>query len=226
MIGSIINQPSIEISGITIQEPITSLTDLLVSLTCFILYLKVHRMNKTNHVYRLFKYFFITMSISTLSGGLIGHAFFYAFDFKWKLLGWIVGMISVMFIERATIFHARPLMGNSIGKIFRVINIFELAIFIAITISTLNFYFVEIHMAYGFIIVVFSFELFVYLKTKDKGSRIFMLFVLLAAITAAVHISKFSIGKWFNYLDISHVLMIISAIVLYKGIEKMQIFES
>ena len=164
-----------------------------------------------------FKYFFLTMGIATTIGGLIGHAFIYAFTFGWKVPGWIMSMLSVALIERSAILHAQPLMKRSIGKFFAVLNLVELITFIFISIFTLNFLFVEIHATYGLMLVVFSFELFVFIKTKDKGSRYILLAVALAALSAIIHLNKISLHQWFNFNDISHVLMAISAWLFYKG---------
>ena len=224
MISIAIFQPSIEIFGITIQEPVTCLTDLLVSVVCFINYRKIK--DKTNDVYHLFKYFFLAMSLSTLWGGLVGHAFMYAFDLNWKLPGWIISMISIMFMERAVIFHARPILKPLMGRILSVINIVELIIFISLAIYTLNFSFVEIHAAYGFLLVVLPLELFVYIKTKDQGSLVMFQVVLLAILSAVIHIKKISIHEWFNHLDLSHIVIMISTILLFKAMKRMNIFEN
>jgi hypothetical protein len=36
-------------------------------------------------------------------------------------------------------------------------------------------------------------------------------------VGAAIFLSQLCIGRWFNYMDISHVLMAISAWYFYKG---------
>lgn len=225
MIPRVLYQPSIELFGIVVQEPVTSITDLLVSLTCFIAYRRIARQGRTNEIYRFFKYFFLMMALSTCLGGLIGHAFFYAFDFQWKLPGWIVSMISIMFVERAVIFHARQVMRPSLGKILSLVNIIELVVFIVLAMSTLNFSFVEIHAAYGFLLVVLPLEIFVYVRTKDRGSLMMFGVVFLAALSAFIHIAKISISQWFNHLDISHVVMIMAIIALFGAMKRMNIFE-
>lgn len=225
MINPVLYQPSVRILGITIQEPVTSATDLLVSLTCFILYRKIANMGRVSKVYGLFKYFFLMMSVSTLLGGLIGHAFLYLFDFGWKIPGWIISMLSIMFIERAAIFHARPVLKPMLGRVLSVVNIVELIIFIILAVATLDFTFVEIHAAYGFLLVVFPLELFIYIKTKDKGSLLMFFVILSAVLSAIIHIKKISPHTWFNHLDLSHVVIMISIILLFKAMQQMYIFE-
>lgn len=225
MIQLVVYQPSIEIFGVIVQEPVTAVTDLILSLACFIAHRKIVRMGKTNEVYRFFKNFFLTMCLSTLLGGLVGHAFLYAFSFEWKVPGWIVSMISIMSIERAVIFHARPILKPIVGRVLSVINIIELVVFIILAITTLNFSFVEIHAAYGFLAVVLPLELIVYIKTKDKGSLLMFLAIFLSVLSAFIHIQKVALHTWFNHLDLSHVVLIITVFVLYKAMKAMNIIE-
>lgn len=214
------SQPAIDFFGLKVLEPVTTLTDLIVSAACFYAFIKLKRSANKESAFIYFQYFFLTMGLATTIGGLIGHAFIYAFNFSWKIPGWIISMFSVALIERFVILHARPLMGPSIGKFFGLLNLIELTTFIFITIYTLNFYFVEVHAAYGLLVIVFSFELFVFLKTKNKGSKMILYGVGLAAVSAMIHICKFSIHQWFNYFDLSHIFMTISVWFFYKGAQE------
>ena len=170
--------------------------------------------------YGIYCYFMLMMGFATLYGGLVGHAFLYALSFSWKVPGWIISMLSVGLAERAAIIHARPLMKNHIGNFISGANIFEVLGMIFVAVYTLNFFFVEVHATYGLLIVASSFELFVLIKTKDKGSRIILCAVGVSALAATVHLTKVPLFKWFNYLDLSHVLMAVSSYLFFVGIGK------
>lgn len=207
------------------MEPVTTLTDLMVSAVCFFAFAKLAKSGHAENItIKLYRYFFLTMGLATTFGGLIGHGFLHYLSFNWKLPGWVISMVSVALAERAAIFHARPLLKKDIGNFFVVVNITELLVFICLAMYTLNFIYVEIHAVYGLLLVLFSFELFVYKKTKDKGSRIALWSVFFAFAAALTHLTKFSIHKWFNYLDLSHIFMAISSYVLYRGVMKMNIY--
>ncbi len=209
-------QPSIEILGLTIQEPVTSFTDLIVAAVCYYAFFHLHGGKSKERSVFYFKYFFLTMAISTTLGGLIGHAFLYAFGFAWKFPGWVVGMCSVAFMERAAIMQARSTMHEKLSRFFAILNIIELGIFIFIAFYTLNFLYVEIHAFYG-LLVVFLFEFFIYRKTRSQSSKIIMWGIAASGMAAVVHIAKFSIHTWFNYFDLSHVLMAVGAYLFYRG---------
>ena len=160
------------------------------------------------------------MGIATVFGGLIGHAFMYNFCFYWKLPGWIISMISIMFVERAAIEHTRIWLSDSIVKVFKVVNILEFLTFLTLTITSLNFFFVEFHSGYGLMFVVLSLEGFLFLKTKNKASKYMLIGVGFAALAALFFMNKISPHQWFNYLSISHVLMAIAATFFYIGTSK------
>ena len=86
-----------------------------------------------------------------------------------------------------------------------------------LTIYYLNFQFVEFHAVWGFMIVVFSFHLFMYIKTKDKGSRWILYGVFVLAIAMFVFNYPVSLHIWFNHNDLSHVLMTVASMFFLKG---------
>lgn len=126
-------------------------------------------------------------------------------------------MVAINLIERAVIEYARNYIKPKTARFFAILNIVELITFMILTFSTLNFLFVEIHTSYGLLLFVASFSTYIYIKTKSKGSKFFLIAVLLAAISALFFMNEWSLHMWFNYLDISHTLMAISAFLFYKG---------
>ncbi|MBI9068104.1 MAG: hypothetical protein JEZ09_12485 [Salinivirgaceae bacterium] len=234
---------SINLLGLRIDEPVTVLTDLIVSAICFYGYFKLNQSPIKNKVHLYLKYYFLSMGIATFIGGVVGHAFLYALKAQWelsqqwiafitqvipenkmnpaanpwKLPGWLTSMFAVMLVERASIEYARKIIKPAIGTFFAWFNIFELLFFIAITFSTLNFFFVEVHTFYGFMIIVLSFNLIIFYKTRSKGSVRFLYAVAFAAIAALFFMNQWSLHKWFNYFDISHMFMAASAYMFYRG---------
>jgi hypothetical protein len=211
---------TIYIAGLRIDEPIVTLTDLLVAFLCFLFAWKIHRSGKKERVFLYFKLYFLVMGIATTLGGLIGHAFLYNFSFYWKLPGWITSMISIMFVERATIEHTRIRLSKKIVKVLGIVNIIEFLTFLTLTIVTLNFFFVEFHSGYGLMFVVLSLEGFLFIKTKNKGSKLILIGVLFAALAALFFMNEISLHQWFNYLSVSHTLMAVAALFFYLGVSK------
>ncbi|MBA4057177.1 MAG: hypothetical protein C0490_20860, partial [Marivirga sp.] len=210
-------QPSVYPFGIRIDEPLGTLTDVLVAIVCFYAFYKLNKRKLPGRTQLYLRFYFLLMGIATLSGGVIGHGFLYAMSFGWKLPGWIIGMISIAMIERSAIAHARPLIKPRIGKFFLVFNLIELFIIITITMTTLDFKWVELHSGYGLLVIVATFHGYTYYRNKDKGSLIILGGVAITGIASLVFINKLSIHTWYNYLDISHTLLAIAAYVMYLG---------
>ena len=219
-------QPSIFIHGIRVDEPVTVVTDLMVSAVCFYAFFKLNQLNSGNKVHMYLKYYFLTMAMATGIGGLLGHGFLYVFEKSidismdvspWKLPAWLISMFSIMLIERAAIEYARPIINPKIGTFFSWLNIFEFLTFVTITFTSLNFFFVQVHAAYGLLIVVTSFSIYVYWKQRTRGSKIFLVAVSFAALSALIFLNKWGISPWFTHFDVSHTLMTISAWFFYKG---------
>lgn len=210
-------QPSVEVFGLRLDEPVTTITDLLVTAVCWYAFYRLSKIPIKNNVHFYLKYYFLSMGLATAIGGLIGHGFFYMFSFAWKLPGWLTSMISVALLERAVILYARKLIKPFLGRLFAWLNVIELVTFVTITFITLNFFFVEVHAAYGLLIVTTGFSLIVFVKTRNKGSRTFLIAVAFSSLSALVFMNEWGVSIWFNHFDISHVLMAISAWFFYKG---------
>ena len=78
-------QPSIEILGIRVDEPITTLTDLFVAAMCIYAFFKLNKIPVQNKMHTYLKVYFISMGIATTVGGIVGHGFLYLFDYNTAL---------------------------------------------------------------------------------------------------------------------------------------------
>lgn len=209
--------PSIEVFGLLILEPITTLTDLLVSVVCFYAFFQLYTgKSKEIHI-RLFTWFFFSMGFATAIGGLIGHAFIYAFSFPWKLPGWLFSMLAIALLERASIKFAKPILNEKLRMFMDWGNIAELSIFIVLTFSSLNFFFVEVHSAYGLLVINTPIHIYIYLRTKNEGSKLMLIAISFAMLSALIFMNEVAICKWFNHFDISHTLMAIGAFFFYRA---------
>ncbi|MDA3819983.1 MAG: hypothetical protein PF590_05955 [Candidatus Delongbacteria bacterium] len=210
-------QPSIFPMGIRIDEPVTMVTDLLVSAVCFYAFFSLYKISSPLKIRKFLMFYFLGMGMATFFGGVIGHGFLYAFSFAWKLPGWITSMLAVMILERAAIDHASHVVSRSAVRFFKWMNIIELVTFMTLTFVTLNFKFVEIHSAYGVMFVVGSYSLFTYWKTRSKASKIFLYGVGFAIVSSIIYLNQWNLHTWFNYLDASHTIMAVAAFILFRG---------
>ena len=209
--------PSIEFFGILVQEPITTLTDFIVSIISVYAFFKISKHHVKNKIISFIKWYFMLMGIATFLGGLFGHAFLYYFNDYWKIPGWYISMIAIMLVERSSILYAENLISPKLSRVFLLINTIELITIMFLSTYFLSFKFVEFHCVYGFLVVVFSFHFFIYRKTKNYASKIMIIGVMV--LTSAMFIFNYPviIDKWFNNKDFAHVIMAISSVIFLKG---------
>jgi hypothetical protein len=220
------NIVQIELFGIRIDEPIVTLTDLVVSFLCFLYFYKMTISPKKAKVFTYFKYYFLIMGLATTFGGIIGHAFYYEFTKTWKLIGWIISMFAIMLIERGAIEHTRLILNKKYVKILGIVNKVEILIFLGLVLVTLDFFYVQLHSGYGLMFVVFTIETLLFLKTKNEATKYIMAGIGFAALSALVFATEFSIHQWFNYLSLSHIMMAIATLFIYGGVKRIELQET
>ncbi len=212
-----LEQPSIELFGLVIHTPVTAITDVFVAIICLVAYFKLNKIPSRGKVHQFFKYYFLTMSMATFLGGVLGHGLMHYLPFGWKIPAWITSMFSVAFLERAVIEHSRKYVSKRLGLFFAWLNIIELVTFMVLALVFLEFRFVLVHAGYGMAIVVTGFTAYIYFKEKSLGSKQILFAVLLCAIGAAFFLAEFGFSIWFNHYDISHVFMMAASVYYYKG---------
>lgn len=171
----------------------------------------------TQPSFQLMKYFFLCSGLSAIFAGFVGHAFLYAFTEEWKLPAWILTMISITLVAISVILNVQNVRNNNFNKFVIWVVLIELPIAIYLTIFSNNFYWVMLHIAFGLIITVASYEIFHFVKTNEKGSKYMLIGVLIIVIAATVYQLQITIGQWFNHIDLSHCLIALSSYFLYIG---------
>ncbi len=214
---------TIDLLGIRIDEPMVTLTDLLVSFLSFLFFYRMHKNPTKGLVFTYFKYYFLIMGLATTFGGLVGHAFYYEFSKSWKLIGWVISMFAIMLIERAAIEHTAIILKKKYLKILRVVNIVEFAIFLFLTFYTLDFFYVQLHSGYGLMFIVLTIEFLLFIKTKNVASKYIMAGIGFAALSALTFATQFSLHAWMNYLAISHIWMAVATVFIYLGVKKIEV---
>jgi len=210
-------QPSIEIGKLRIDEPITSGTDMLMAFVCFYAYFMIKKRESTHRIKWYFKYYFLTLGLGALFGGLLGHAFLYRIAPHWKLVSWIFTLIAVAMMAHALLELAKPLVKKGFVKFIGRLNLLILAFALFYTIWTLAFSPVQYYTIFGMVAIVGAFSFYIYQKTGSKGVARFMMAIGVGMISAFVFSFKWGFSPWFNHNDICHVVLSFSALVFYKG---------
>lgn len=210
-------QPSIEVLSIRIDEPITSMTDLIMAAICFYAYFRIRQQESKGMIKGYFKYYFLTLGLASAAGGILGHAFLYSLSPVWKLVSWVFTLLSVAILSHTLILLSRPLLKPGFSRLVSRVNFLILSLALLYTLYTLAFSAVKYYAIFGMLLVVGSLSYVIYNKTESRGVVKLMIGVGVGTLSALIFSFGWGLGPWFNHNDISHLILSFSAISLYKG---------
>jgi hypothetical protein len=205
----------IDLAGIIIRDPVTTVTNLAIfafGLGCY------RRLTREDLEYpnKNWNYFFFLVGIASLIGVAV-HGFSKYFPerihyYLWWAMGIVqgAGMSLAQFGVGSNIFSNRKtLIGIS--------SVVQFVLFAAGLLITGKFGIATIHIALCLIPIMIY-----YIFHGSKGKKAEMLVaagIIVSVLTGVVHTFKLSFGQWFNHNDISHVLIIISLVLMYRGVK-------
>jgi len=210
-------QPSIEILNIRIDEPITTFTDLVMAAICFYAFYQILRLEYHGKVTWYFKYYFLTLGLGAMFGGIFGHAFLYKLAEEWKLISWILTLGSVALLAHALLEVAKPLVRPGI---IRIISRFNILFFIAaliFTMWTMGFSPVKYYPIFGMLGIAGSLSYIIFHKTGNRGVLVLMGALGIGILSTLIFSFQWGLSPWFNHNDISHLILSYGAYTLYKG---------
>ena len=211
-------QPYIYIDGIALMEPTTTVTDLLITVVCFLAAWRLKKSPQEGKAFTFLFWFFIITGVATACGGILGHGWAWYFGPQARFIGFSIGMFGVAAIERSSITWANQYIHSpALQKFFLVLNLVEITFMLIYCAITLHFKWVEFHSVYGFLVVVLGFHGYTYYKVRDQGSKFFLLNTINLLLVAYVFNAPVIIDEWFNHRDLAHVLMCVSMYILLLG---------
>ena len=211
-------QPYVYFDGVALMEPTTTVTDLLITVACFVAAWRLTKGPQHGKATTFLWWFFVITGIATACGGILGHGWAWYFGPQARFIGFSIGMFGVAAIERSSITWANQFIENKkLGQFFLVLNLVEITFMLIYCAITLHFKWVEFHSVYGFLVVVLGFHGYTYWKTRDQGSKFFLWNTLNLLLVAYVFNAPLIIDEWFNHRDLAHVLMCVSMYILLLG---------
>ena len=210
-------EPYIFFGGIRIDEPVTTLTDLVVAGVCIYAFIKLIKDYQQSKERTFFSFFFLGLGLGTVLGGFLGHAFLYRLHPAWQLPGWLLSMAAISSLVLASLEINRKFIHLKLNWLIILLNVtayFVLGIFATISI---DFIYVVIQTAFSLVGIVLFIHIYGWFKSKDPGHLLFLAAVSIMIFTAAIFLFKLSLNQWINQNSISHALMALSAIIFYSG---------
>jgi hypothetical protein len=210
------DQTYITLFGATVFEPVTILTNTITTIFCLYSFAQLLRLRTT--VSRLWAWFFLMIGVGASCGSTAHGVQYQLGDFFLRTFVFIVNALSLIAIyfcykATSTYFASGRTSGN---KYINYLVLAWIAILLIITFIWNSFLLIKIHAG---IVLFYSFIVHsVTWYRKFKGSGYIAVGIFISFLSILVHSLRFSISEWFNYKDISHVIMLTSLILMYTGV--------
>lgn len=218
-----------------ILEPMTALTDFIVTAVCIFGFFKLKALAKKNGNNKSFVYFFLFMGLGTFFAALMTHAFSYAFTpeqlskseialLEWSdklkvnlhnMPNWIFNVISVTLFEIGIIKQSKKHLEYLNTKFYFSIIIIESVLIFAATLYILKYDIAAAHIGFALYLIELPLQIIIIKKNNAKEAKFLIIGTLLMLITAPVMALKLQITKWFNFNDISHVVIAITMYLFF-----------
>jgi len=224
MVGADFPKIEFQMFNLDLLEPMAIITDTILGFWSIYLGYRVIKLHKQLPFYKNWTLFFILFGLGAFLGG-IGHTFFNQLGITGKIPSWLMGPISIYFLEKAMIsiywdkMIAKKLQLISNIKLVVVLAIFFYLLFTIGYPQKKNTPFLSI--AINTIIGVISTAGILGFKYTEKFSakfKFFWLGVLILLPTAFIFLLKINVHQWFDKNDFSHILFIIGITYFYLGI--------
>jgi hypothetical protein len=206
---------TIYIGSLAIHEPVTALTDLLITILGIIFYFKIP---VTSGVVKNWRLFFLFLSLSTLAGAC-GHGFFAiheGIEYKsvWLTMQVLNG-IGLFFAQKATLISV--LKNSKNYSAWKWSYLIQLVVYLIALFIVQKYLVTIIDNAVALIpIMILHFTA----TEKEEYQKYIGYGIMISFITAIVHGTKLSLHAYFNYNDIAHVFIIISFTVMFMGVKQ------
>jgi len=217
--------PTIWVGELEFREPITSLTDFLTALVCgvafFSLSKKLKKVKSNEGVF--LKFYFLCFFIGMTSAAFLGHAFQAYFEWEYKIIGWVFSALGQLLLALGTLLLMKDFLKHKFYTTIYYLLIMQFIIFIFLLIhpSYSDFKIAQVASSAVLIGVILPLHIFHFYKTKSSGSKYVISAIGYALIPAYIYNNQISVNQWFNYHDISHVLMAVYMFIMYIGLSKL-----
>ena len=214
---------SVEVFGIKILEPTTSLTDFITGIVCYVIFYKLHKLKVAEPAFKYLKYYFLFLGTATLLGSIFAHAFLYLVTYSWKAIGWSFAAVAMFLIETGALLNYQKAQGSKSLNFLKYLFALQLLVYFILILNpaTRSFIVLNVNTTVGMLLFVLPLFVMTYLKTKSKGNKMVLQFFAVSLIPAITFNTKFTLHDYFNYHDISHVIMAFCMILLYFAVKQL-----
>lgn len=211
-------QPSIELLNLRIDEPITTITDILLGVICIYAFLRIVKLKHAGDGSGYFMSYFLVLGLGAITGGVLGHAFQYCLADAWKLVSWTLTLVSVALMVQAFLVLASTFMKKNTGTIITLLNLLLFLLAVFLMSRSIDFNPVKYYAIFGLVLLSGSLSFLIYRKTGNRAVLVLMGGVGIGFISAIIFSLQWGLSHWFNHRDLSHIILCVSVYFVYKGV--------
>ncbi len=203
-----------EFLGLTLMEPNMLITNWVISVVSFYCVYRLHKYRQFLLVDDNYQLYFALNAISAFLGGL-AHLFLVYGGTFFQAIAWVFTIASSYYLEKISLAYVTEKYRRTLQMLIRV-KLFMLIITMLIVKS---FYIIIIDKGLGMLLLVGTIHTIHFARTKNKGSLLILVAILLFACSAVFPALKISVHPaWFNYNDISHIFIALCLYIIYRGL--------
>ncbi len=202
--------------GITVTEPFTWLTNWTVAAFSFYFGHMLFHAKSGDRQRSYWSVFFLFMGIASTTGGT-AHGFIRYVGNNFHYAAWIFTGVAVFGAQMASL---EIIKGSGLYRPLKWFIIVELVVMTAAVVFLQSFETVRVNSALGLIGMALPLQLYGFKVGGMNRNGIIALGIVSNAVPALIHAAKFSYNRWFNFNDLSHIVMIGCFYIIYRGAKK------
>ncbi len=202
--------PTVFVGAFEWREPVTCLTDFLVAIVAMYAFyrLQTYRGKKAEN-FNFYKYYFLCFAIGMTSAAWFGHGLQAYVGPRMKIIGWLMSASGLFCMAMASLKEIEEHLNPVVTRTIRSWLMLQYAIIVMMMISPAhsNFVITQLNSTVMLIFLILPMQAYHYRVDGSLGSLRIVGAILYGIIPGLVYTNQISVHRWFNYHDISHVLM-------------------
>ena len=206
------------VAGVKLYEPMILLTNFLLFFLSIYFF---KRLRKYPSSYGSNMSGFMLMLGLSSAFGALAHAAHYEWGMVFYQIVFFMmnatSFVSIYYCFRATLEYTRP-QGKTRDLLIRIVLVYFAALLVLCLLIN-SFLLIKIHAGLVLIYTLAA-HLWALKNRTEKGNGLVVTGFVVSFLPLLVHSLKISLHTYFNYKDISHVIMIIALMIIYAGVLK------
>lgn len=217
--------PTVFYAGWELREPVTSATDFLVAVMAALSLWRLWKRQQGSQTVaqQLMRGYFVCLALGMGCAAILGHLVQAYVPWEAKAVGWIFSAVGIACFEASSLSQNRPHLSRLAQRLLNGWVLLHLGLFLLAMClpAWRNFETVKLNSALGLMGTVLPLQAYRLWRSQAPASRWFVGAVLFGVFPALTFNLEISFSRWFNYHDISHVLMATYVYLVYQGAKRL-----